>query len=491
MQSNSATLSRANIADIYQRNFANNDTLATSSYQLIYIGVLIHWSSFSFVNLKAYDWIPREKLCEVLQEYSADSHLLLAIKSLYFSSEVCVCVTGVKSQTFTIGGGLQQRCVLSPLLFIVYMKWIDSHSWVKEGVTDGSCRINRLLFVDDLVLLASSQQGLLSIPLISFLLHALKPEWRLAPKRPRYYVSLERGNTLQEVEKFKHLGVVFTSHERQSEEIDTLISKGNAVLRELYHSVVTKRKFSNTAKLSVLKSIFVPILFFFGHFSVIDQNVFWPKKFNHFGQNAWKYRLINTMASLNTTVWQMTEMLCDEFVSATKKTIPMLTYGHDSWVMTEKTLSQVQTAEMGFLQRVHGVTFRDKVRTAQLWNWKSQPWMSNHFSESSDPSYIGSAMCPEWPMKGWQGKSCWLYPQESSPEVIQGPVGVTTSPSLLGPILVWSQKNYLKLLLTHAGILSPPRDSAPMTLPREKWVWKWMKAKIMHEPLFSLQFATT
>jgi len=73
-------------------------------------------------------------------------------------------------------------------------------------------------------------------------------------------------------------------------------------------------------------------------------------------------------------------------------------------------------------------------------------------------------------MKGWQGKSCWLYPQESSPEVIQGPVGVTTSPSLLGPILVWSQKNYLKLLLTYAGILSPPRDSAPMTLPREKWV---------------------
>jgi len=34
---------------------------------------------------------------------------------------------------------------------------LDSHSRVDEGVTFGSCRINRLLFADDVVLLASSQ----------------------------------------------------------------------------------------------------------------------------------------------------------------------------------------------------------------------------------------------------------------------------------------------------------------------------------------------
>jgi len=40
-----------------------------------------------------------------------------------------------------------------------------------------------------------------------------------------------------------------------------------------------------------------------------------------------------------------------------------------------------------------------------------------------------------------------LHPRESSLEVVQGPGGVTTSPTLLGPVLVWSQQNYLKLLL--------------------------------------------
>jgi len=72
------------------------------------------------------------------------------------------------------------------------------------------------------------------------------------------------GNTLQQVEKFKYPGVVFTSGGRRSEEIDTRVGKAKAVLREFYCSVVTKRELSNTAKLSVCKSVFVPILTY-GH----------------------------------------------------------------------------------------------------------------------------------------------------------------------------------------------------------------------------------
>jgi len=72
------------------------------------------------------------------------------------------------------------------------------------------------------------------------------------------------GSALQQVEKFKYLGVVFTSDGRRKEEIDKWIGKANAVLRELYRSVVTKQELSKTAKLSVFKSVFVPILTF-GH----------------------------------------------------------------------------------------------------------------------------------------------------------------------------------------------------------------------------------
>ena len=77
-------------------------------------------------------------------------------------------------------------------------------------------------------------------------------------------------------------------------ELDTRIGKANAALRELYRSEVTKRQFSNTAKLSVFKLVFVLIL----------------------------------------------------------------TYGHESWVMTERILIQVQAPEMGFLRRVRDMTCR-------------------------------------------------------------------------------------------------------------------------------------
>ena len=40
------------------------------------------------------------------------------------------------------------------------------------------------------------------------------------------------GNILQQVEKLKYLGVVFTSGESRSEEVDTRVGKANAVLRE-------------------------------------------------------------------------------------------------------------------------------------------------------------------------------------------------------------------------------------------------------------------
>ena len=41
-----------------------------------------------------------------------------------------------------------------------YSIWIDSQSWVDEGVTFVSCRISCLIFSDDLVLLAFSDEGL-------------------------------------------------------------------------------------------------------------------------------------------------------------------------------------------------------------------------------------------------------------------------------------------------------------------------------------------
>jgi len=61
-----------------------------------------------------------------------------------------------------------------------------------------------------------------------------------------------------------YLVVVFTSEKRRNKEIDTRIGKANTVLRELYRSALTKRELSTTAELSVFQLVFLSILTY-GH----------------------------------------------------------------------------------------------------------------------------------------------------------------------------------------------------------------------------------
>ena len=180
-----------------------------------------------FVDLeKAYDRAPRDKLWKVLQEYGVDGQLLRAIKSFYCRPEVCVRVNGKQSKLFHVGVGLRQGCVLSPLLFIVYMNWIDKYSQADECATIGYCKISRLLVAVDLVLLSSTESGL-QRALNSFAdacntagmkISTAKTEVLHLSRNPNQCVLQVNGATLKQVEKFKYLGVAFTSDGRQDKD---------------------------------------------------------------------------------------------------------------------------------------------------------------------------------------------------------------------------------------------------------------------------------
>ena len=166
---------------------------------------------------KAYDQVPRDKLWKVLQEYGVNDQLLRAIRSFYCRPEVCVRVNGKQSKPFRMGVGLWQGCVLSLLLFIVYMNWIDKCSQANECATIGNCKISRLLFADDLILLSSAKSGL-QRALNSFAdvcntagmkISTAKTEVLHLSRNPDQFVLQVNGATLKQVEKFKYLGVAF------------------------------------------------------------------------------------------------------------------------------------------------------------------------------------------------------------------------------------------------------------------------------------------
>ena len=83
-------------------------------------------------------------------------------------------------------------------------------------------------------------------------------------KNPDQCVLQVNEATVKQVEKFKYLGVAFTSDGRQDEELNTRIGKASAEMRALHYSVVRKRELSKKAKLSFFRTVFMPI-FTCGH----------------------------------------------------------------------------------------------------------------------------------------------------------------------------------------------------------------------------------
>jgi len=196
--------------------------------------------------------VRREPLSGFLKKCSVESRLLLAFKSFYSCSEVCVRANSNKSQPLTVGIGLRQWCVLLPLFFIVHMNWVDSHSRLKqEDQPFAFCE----QFNTACILWTGLQHALLQLRL-------KKLEWKL-PLTNRSAIILQKSKSASTVSKrqyiavglkFNYLRVLLTSDGRWNKEINTRIGKANAVQRELYRSVVTKLELSKTAKLSVFKT---------------------------------------------------------------------------------------------------------------------------------------------------------------------------------------------------------------------------------------------
>uniref|UniRef100_A0A8C6PI18 Reverse transcriptase domain-containing protein n=1 Tax=Nothobranchius furzeri TaxID=105023 RepID=A0A8C6PI18_NOTFU len=264
-----------------------------------------------FVDLeKAFDGVPWGALWGVLREYGVPGPLIQAVRSLYDQCQSLVRIAGSKSGSFPVRVGLRQGCPLSPILFITFMDRISRCSQGVEGISFGGLRIRSLLFADDVVLLASSERDL-QLSLERFAAECEAAGMRISSSNSETMVLIQkrvecllwvRDEVLPQVEELKYLGVLFSSEGKLEREIDRRIGVASAVMRALYRSVVVKRELSQKAKLSIYRSIYVPTL----------------------------------------------------------------TYGHEFWVVTEKTRSRIQAAEMSFLLRVAGFSLRDRVRSSVM-----------------------------------------------------------------------------------------------------------------------------
>lgn len=110
---------------------------------------------------KAYDLINRDKLWDKLMQSGIRGKMFQAIKSIYRNVTANVRINAFNTDWFDIKCGLRQGCILSPILFNLYIN--DLALFIKSlnvGIQLEDDSICMLMYADDIVLIAENSDDL-------------------------------------------------------------------------------------------------------------------------------------------------------------------------------------------------------------------------------------------------------------------------------------------------------------------------------------------
>ena len=231
---------------------------------------------FAFMDLeKAYDRVDRDAMWNVLRLYGVDGKLLDAVKSLYVDSKACVRVGNGMSEWFPVRVGLRQGCVMSPWLFNLFIDGVvrEVNACVLGRglglVDERDCmwELNQLLFADDTVFVADSEEKLCR----------LVAEFGRVCERRKLRVNVGKskvmrctrgeegarmnvilnGEVLEEVDRFKYLGSVVAANGGIEADVCHRVNEGCKMLGAL-KGVMKCRGLGMNVKKVLYEKVIVP-----------------------------------------------------------------------------------------------------------------------------------------------------------------------------------------------------------------------------------------
>lgn len=219
---------------------------------------------------KAFDNVSHEKLVSILRNINLPQADIRLIEELYWGQKGKVRTSLGLSEDFTISKGTRQGCIISPLLFNIYVEQIIKESIAdnEHGITINNRVINNLRYADDLVLLSSDRNGLKTLlkklhdasTKYNMKINVKKSKYmRMSKKEHRRLTNIDvNGQVFEEVAKYKYLGSEITNDGRCQVEINKRI--GIAKNAFWKHRDLMTRNISKTTKLRLLKTYVFSIL---------------------------------------------------------------------------------------------------------------------------------------------------------------------------------------------------------------------------------------
>lgn len=217
---------------------------------------------------KAFDNVRWPKLWTVLLEMGVPVHLVTLIRRLYEGSAAVIRVENVTSEKCDIRKGVRQGCVLSPLLYNIYSEYIMRlvlDDW-KGGIKIGGRTFSNLRFADDTVLIAESEEELLT------LLHSLENKSREFGLNINYgktrVMIVDRENegrrqpdkvgSCEVVKQFTYLGSTLNNSGSCEPEIRRRIQLARTAMTQL-QTLWKDRNLTKATKIQLVKTLVFPI----------------------------------------------------------------------------------------------------------------------------------------------------------------------------------------------------------------------------------------
>jgi hypothetical protein len=223
-----------------------------------------------FVDFKAaFDCIPRMSLLYKLSTMGISSKFLNLIQSLYTNTKAAVWDGEELSEYFSTAMGVKQGCLLSPLLFALFLN--DLHEFLGGGLTINNFIIRLLMYADDIIILAEDRATLqkminkleeycnlwnLQVNLSKSKIMVFRKAGKLS-KDDQFFFNSE---IIEIVNVFTYLGMKFTPGLAITEHLKERECKAKNSINATWSNFVGKKNISFSCKFAlfnaVMRSIF-------------------------------------------------------------------------------------------------------------------------------------------------------------------------------------------------------------------------------------------
>ena len=226
-----------------------------------------------FIDFRAaFDSVDREALFYKLCVTGVSSKVVSVLRAMYANNLAYVWDGESISEEFATVTGLKQGCILSALLFIIFINDITDE--VRGGIVVEGLTIPALMYADDIVLFSETIDGM---QLMINRLGVYCNRWNLEVNLQKSKMMIFRGGggrysrnekwkyngqTVDIVREYKYLGVLLTSNLNMKKHLEGKLAEAKRAISSLWERCIRNRYVEHSSKQKLFRSTALSILFY-------------------------------------------------------------------------------------------------------------------------------------------------------------------------------------------------------------------------------------